>query len=247
MDVSSAEGGRTSAWGRVLPIDDRQSPADFGQSTLPRELLTIVPCGVTDHETIASFRRSALADMSRLVLTSTLSKNDYMKTTHLIRAATLVDAPRIAVLGAHVWVQTYAAAGVSDVIAQYVLASFTPSKFRALVEDSSIVLLVAEAGTSLAGYIVMRLGSSHADVPNEIETLYVQDSFAGRGIGSALLSDVRDIAMARTGNRSIWLAVNSQNDKAISFYRSRGMTQHGIVHFELGGTKHENMVMVSRD
>ena len=170
-----------------------------------------------------------------------------MKTTHLIRAATLEDAPRLAVLGAHVWVHTYAAVGVSDVIADYVLASFTPSTFRALMGEASIVLLIAEEGTSLAGYIVMRLGSSHADVPNEIQTLYVLDAFARRGIGSALMNHARDIAMARTGNRSIWLSVNSQNGKAISFYRSHGMAQDGTVHFELGGTKHENKIMISRD
>jgi ribosomal protein S18 acetylase RimI-like enzyme len=170
-----------------------------------------------------------------------------MKTMHSIRISKPEDAPLIAVLGAHVWVHTYAAAGVSDVIAQYVLATFTLDKIRALMDDPSRVLLVAEAEANLAGYIVMRFGSRHADVPIEIETLYIQDSFAGRGIGSALLTHARDIAMVRTGNRSIWLTVNSQNAKAISFYRSRGMTQDGIAYFELAGIKHENTVMVARD
>src|SRR5476651_2115832 len=121
-----------------------------------------------------------------------------MKATHSIRTAKPEDAPLIAVLGAHVWVHTYAAAGVSDVIAQYVLATFTLDKIRALMDDPSRVLLVAEAEANLAGYIVMRFGSRHADVPIEIETLYIQDSFAGRGIGSALLTHARDIAMVRT-------------------------------------------------
>ena len=76
-----------------------------------------------------------------------------MKATYSTRTARREDAARIAVLGAHVWVHTYAAAGVSDVIAQYVL----------------------------------------------------------------------------------------------TFYRARGMTQEGITHFDLGGVKHENKVMVARD
>ena len=53
--------------------------------------------------------------------------------------------------------------------------------------------------------------------------------------------------MTKTGSQSIWLTVNSQNEKAISFYRSRGMSQDGISYFELGGTKQENKVMVARD
>ncbi|MGF6761440.1 ribosomal protein S18 acetylase RimI-like enzyme [Paraburkholderia sp. GAS33] len=170
-----------------------------------------------------------------------------MKAAHSIRPAKRNDAARISVLGATVWEHTYATAGVSDVIAQFVLSTFTPGKILSLMNDPDIVLLVAEAEGSLAGYIVMRVGSYHGDVPIEIQTLYVQDAFAGRGIGSSLLTHARGIAMTKTGSQSIWLTVNSQNEKAISFYRSRGMSQDGISYFELGGTKHENKVMVARD
>ena len=170
-----------------------------------------------------------------------------MEATYSIRTARPEDSARIAVLGAHVWVHTYAAAGVSEIIAQYVLATFTPEKILALVNDPGVVLLIAEAEGNLAGYIVMRFGSYHADVAVEIETLYIQDAFSGRGIGSALLTYARGIAEAGTGNRTIWLIVNSQNEKAISFYHSRGMTQEGLAYFEIGGIKHENKVMVARD
>ncbi|KAF1040773.1 MAG: Spermidine/spermine N(1)-acetyltransferase [Burkholderia lata] len=163
-----------------------------------------------------------------------------------IRAARQADAARIAVLGAHVWVDTYAAAGVSEVIAQYVLRTFTPERILTLVNDPGAVLLVAEADGNLAGYMVIRLGSYHADVPVEIETLYVQATFSGRGIGSSLLTHARGIAEERTGSRSFWLSVNSQNDKAIAFYRSRGMAQEGTAYFELGGIRHENKIMVAR-
>lgn len=170
-----------------------------------------------------------------------------MRSTHSIRPATPNDASRIAVLGAHVWIHTYAAAGVSDVIAQYVLATFTLDKTQALIEHPGVVVLVVETESNLAGYLVMRFESHHADVSVEIETLYIQDSFAGRGIGSALLSRARDVATAKTGNRAIWLMVNAQNTRAISFYHARGMTQEGIAYFALGGIKHENRVMVARD
>ncbi len=144
------------------------------------------------------------------------------------------------------WVQTYAEAGVSEPIAQYVLKTFTTERILTLVNDPGVVLLVAETGGNLAGYIVIRFDSHHADVPIEIETLYVQDSFSGRGIGSALMNHAKGIAEARTGNRAFWLMVNSRNEKAISFYHSRGMTQEGIAYFELDGIRHENKVMVAR-
>jgi ribosomal protein S18 acetylase RimI-like enzyme len=136
---------------------------------------------------------------------------------------------------------------VSEVIARYVLTTFTPERILTLVNDPDIVLLVAEVDAKLADYLVMRFGSYHTDIAIEIETLYVQHSFSSRGIGSALLTQARGIAMSRTGNRAIWLSVNSQNDKAISFYHSNGMAQEGIAYFELGGIKHENKLMVLRD
>ncbi|VWD33522.1 GCN5-related N-acetyltransferase [Burkholderia lata] len=173
------------------------------------------------------------------------TKNE-MNTMVSIRTARQEDAARIAVLGAHVWVHTYAAAGVSEVIAQYVLKTFATERILTLVSDPGAVLLVAEAGGNLAGYMVIRLGSHHADVLVEIETLYVQATFSGRGIGSSLLTHAGVIAEERTGSRSFWLSVNSQNEKAIAFYHSRGMAQEGIAYFELGGIRHENRIMVAR-
>jgi diamine N-acetyltransferase len=170
-----------------------------------------------------------------------------MTATYSTRTARPEDAARIAVLGAHVWIHTYASAGISEVIAQYVLKTFTAEKILTLVNDPGAVLLVAEAEGNLAGYSVMRFGSCHADVTTEIETLYIQDSFSGRGIGSALMNHAKRIAETRTGSRAFWLMVNSQNEKAISFYHSRGMAQEGITYFELGGIEHENKVMVARD
>lgn len=163
-----------------------------------------------------------------------------------IRTARREDAARIAVLGAHVWVHTYAAAGVSEAIAQYVLSTFTSERILTLMNDAGVDLLVAEADGNLAGYIAVRLGSRHADVSVEIETLYIQPSFAGRGIGSSLLTHASGMAEERTGNRSFWLSVNSRNEKAIAFYHSRGMTQEGIAYFELDGIRHENKIMVAR-
>jgi diamine N-acetyltransferase len=163
-----------------------------------------------------------------------------------IRIAQPEDAARIAILGAHVWVHTYLAADEFATFAQYVEATFTPERILTFVNDPSVVLLIAETATELAGYIVIRFGSDHADVSTEIETLYVHNLFGGRGIGSALLNHARDIAMTKTGHRAVWLTVNSRNEKAISFYRSHGMTQEGVAYFELDGVAHENKVMVAR-
>jgi diamine N-acetyltransferase len=165
---------------------------------------------------------------------------------HAIRIATVEDASRIAVLGAQVWVQTYVDTGISEVVARYILETFAVERVRALVEDSSAAVLVAEQEGGLAGYVVLRLGSWHGDISTEVETLYVHEPLTGRGIGSALLARSRDVAMDRTGSQAVWVAVNSRNERALGFYRARGFVADGITYFELGGVKHENTVMVAR-
>lgn len=170
-----------------------------------------------------------------------------MTSTHANRIATFDDVPRLAVLGAQVWLDTYAVAGVPDAMARFVLDAFSVERIRSLVQDPNAIVLVAEQDANLAGYVVARLGSCHGNISTEIQTLYVQEPLTGRGIGSALLAQSREAAMRRAGSRAVWLAVNSRNERAIRFYRARGLSEDGITYFLLSDTKHENTVMVARD
>jgi ribosomal protein S18 acetylase RimI-like enzyme len=90
----------------------------------------------------------------------------------------------------------------------------------------------------------MRFGSHHANITTEIETLYIQEPFVRCGIGSKLLNHAKNVAMLKHKDQSMWLTVNSQNKRAIAFYHSHGFTQDGITYFEIGGKKHENIIMV---
>jgi ribosomal protein S18 acetylase RimI-like enzyme len=168
-------------------------------------------------------------------------------TEYVIRIAASADAQRISVLGAYVWLHTYAMTGISDDIAQYIQVTFTTDKILNIINDSNVLILVSEVGDALNGYIVIRFGSHYAGITIEIETLYVQDFFVSRGIGSALLEHAKNAIMIRLGNNSVWLTVNSQNERAISFYHSRGFVQDGVTYFKLGGKQHENIIMVSKN
>ena len=62
-------------------------------------------------------------DALRAPLTS-----DVMRLKPVIRSAVAQDAEQIAALGMQVWLHTYATAGVSREMAQYVLKEFTAAK-----------------------------------------------------------------------------------------------------------------------
>jgi diamine N-acetyltransferase len=164
-----------------------------------------------------------------------------------IRHAVPADAECLSVLATQVWLHTYATDGVSNVIAQYVLAEFSAAKFAAILAQEHSTVLVAEVNGHTMGYALVNTGvACAANGPCvEVASLYVQAHFAGQGIGSALLRDCQRLALQRTGSAAIWLTVNAKNYPAIAFYKKHGLAQTGTAYFELGGEKHENHVLAS--
>lgn len=149
-------------------------------------------------------------------------------------------------LAAQVWLHTYATDGISVVIARYVLAELSAAKFAAMLTRECSTVLVAEVNGHTVGYALVKEGVACPNGgPNvEVASLYVQEHFVGKGIGSALLRACQQLALLRTGSSAVWLTVNAKNYPAIAFYKKHGLAQTGTAYFELGGEKHENHVLV---
>ena len=81
----------------------------------------------------------------------------------------------------------------------------------------------------------------------ELASLYVQEHFARRGIGSGLVRAAQNEALHHVGSSSVWLTVNARNANAIAFYRRLGFAYCGVTYFDLGDERHENHVLVSTD
>jgi ribosomal protein S18 acetylase RimI-like enzyme len=165
-----------------------------------------------------------------------------------IRAGEPADAARLAVLATQVWLHTYATDGIGSEIASYVLAELTPDKYTTLLHDSTAHVLAAENAESLIGFAVIKFGAPCPAGTNstaELQTLYVQEHFMGRGIGRALLLAAETEARKRSGS-TLWLTVNARNDRAIAFYRRQGYSKIGTTYFVLGEQRHENHVLVGR-
>ncbi|KQP03718.1 GNAT family N-acetyltransferase [Pseudorhodoferax sp. Leaf265] len=156
------------------------------------------------------------------------------------------DAARLAVLATQVWLHTYATDGIGDEIANHVLSALGVDRFAALLGDSCASVLAAERGHRLVGMAVARAKAPcPAGVPStvELQTLYVQAHFIGRGIGKRLLQAIEAQALAEAGCAP-WLTVNARNDRALAFYARQGYTQVGTDWFVLGATRHENLVLI---
>ena len=159
------------------------------------------------------------------------------------------DASRLAVLATQVWLHTYATDGITTGIAEYVLQELCPEKYLRILNDPTSQVFVAESGANLVGLAVVKFDTScpSGDYSStELQTLYVQEHFIGRGAGKLLLR-AAEAEVRRRSNTVLWLTVNAQNARAIAFYASQGYTKVGSTHFVLGDGRYENHVLVGTE
>ena len=169
-----------------------------------------------------------------------------MKLHFNLRPAHGADAKPLSALATQVWLHTYATDGVSPVIADYVLDALNPDRFAQMLADPEASVVVAEHGDNLLGFAKVRRNTpcpTGALAQVELQTLYVQAHFIGKGVGSALLRRVAHGAQDLAGS-ALWLTVSAQNQRAIDFYKAQGYRQQGNTLFMLGGVGYENHVMV---
>jgi ribosomal protein S18 acetylase RimI-like enzyme len=158
----------------------------------------------------------------------------------MIRSATENDSLNLAALSIQVWLDSYATNGIRKEISKYVLSTFTKQYFIEILNCPKYRILVFIENDHLVGYILANLQSIYRDDLDgyEIEKLYVQQHFQGKGIGRALLSE-----MSKRHGGTYWLSTWKHNQKAIGFYKHLGFLDIGSKIFELDGEFHENRVL----
>jgi len=162
----------------------------------------------------------------------------------MIRAATEEDCLNLTALSLQVWLNTYALDGIRTEYSEFALSTFTEQKFRELLISPSHHLLIYTDGDFIRGYILINLDShfesketSHKELGYEIEKLYVQDNFQGKGIGKEFLLEVGNLF----GNR-YWLYTWEEN-ASIAFYHHLGFKDIGEFNFELKSGLIKNRVL----
>lgn len=162
----------------------------------------------------------------------------------MIRPATPADATPLAALSIEVWLSTYLSQGITQSFARFVLKEFTPSRFKALIAGSHLMVVGGEEG--LEGFI--QISENHPapqDLASntEIQKLYVRPARHRHGLGQALLTAALD-QNPRMQDRTVWVATNSENTPAIAFYLRQGFRKAGITAFRLDGQSYPNTVFL---
>jgi GNAT superfamily N-acetyltransferase len=166
-------------------------------------------------------------------------------TDFTLRAAVDSDALCIGVLATQVFLDTYATDGIRPSIAREVLEYFSPAAVSALLSAPGTRFIVAERAGHMIGFAQLTLGSSHELVSTrptaELKRLYVQERFAGCGVGTALLRAAEALA-AGEGAVTLWLTVWAGNHKALAFYARRGYKDLGVASYVFESEPYETRV-----
>jgi diamine N-acetyltransferase len=160
--------------------------------------------------------------------------------------ATAGDAPALSRLSAALFPLGCPANTRLEDLAEYINKELTPERFRAMVEDNSIVILAVKVANKLAGYALIARASAPSQIRSsarlELRKFYIDVAYHGRGVADTLMKEV----LAVTADRSqgaIWLTVFSGNDRAISFYKKWGFKIAGTQIFTVGADGQEDYLM----
>jgi diamine N-acetyltransferase len=167
----------------------------------------------------------------------------------LIREASVADLPQLFTLAVRVFTVTFENTTSAEDFQAFMQENYTLEKWRPEFDEAGAVYVVAEEGDAFAGYARVResdevdylLGKNHL----ELQRLYTDVTWQGKGIAKSLLDTCEQIAKDR-GKDWLWLGVWEHNYKAQRFYQKHGFERFGDHVFMMGSDKQTDWLMRKR-
>lgn len=166
-----------------------------------------------------------------------------------IRHAEERDAASLAELADRTFRDAFAHLNRAEDIDLHCRNSYRESIQAAEIRDSNRTTLVCHVRDSLIAYGQLRWGSAPPCVvatrPAEIQRLYVDAPWHGKGVAHALMGSLLDTAVAG-GADVAWLGVWEKNSRAIAFYAKSGFEIVGDHVFVVGKDPQRDLVLAKR-
>jgi len=143
-----------------------------------------------------------------------------------VRGATADDAQALSRLSSSLFPLGCPANTSPEDLAKYIKKELSPERFRALLKDERIVILISKVGDALAGYALVARATAPPSLRSraqlELRKFYIDSVYHGRGLAQVLMKEVLAIGSEEDEEGRIWLSVFSDNERAISFYTKYG-------------------------
>jgi ribosomal protein S18 acetylase RimI-like enzyme len=170
-----------------------------------------------------------------------------MTTPVSIRPGRLEDAEPLSAFAARIFHESFAADNDPGDMAAYMAIAFSPEQQRRELADPRNTYLIAEAGGSIAGYVLIKPGDDAPECVTvqpsaEIARFYVDRPWHGTDVARRLMAET--VAEGRRRRvRGLWLGVWEHNVRAVRFYAKSGFRDIGSHVFVLGSDVQRDRVM----
>lgn len=170
-----------------------------------------------------------------------------MFNTITIRLAEPEDAVTIAYFSRQTFYESFVEQNSRRDMEKFLKLQFSVNSLMAEVSRKQNTILLAYRFDTLVGYALMREAKNPPKINPpvralELARLYVDKSFIGNGVGSALMKEC--ITQARLkAKEALWLGVWHENHRAVEFYTKWGFQKCGSKIFILGDDPQIDWVM----
>ena len=159
---------------------------------------------------------------------------------HRIRLATADDAGALALLGAATVLETYHTILPGADLLHFCATKHSPAHYTAWLTDPACTIWIADAAQGAPiGYLVLTPASLPIEAPEagdlEVVRIYVLHPFHKSGLGHRLMALAIDDAKRRGAKRLV-LGMNTENARALAFYKRQGFEIIGERDFVVGNT-----------
>lgn len=160
--------------------------------------------------------------------------------------ATDDDARLLSALAERLFTETFGAMNDRENLRLFVAGTYSPDLQLAELRDRDRAVWIAESRGEPVGYAMVRRGSESPAVDArrsaELQRIYADRSWHGRGVGKALLDTCVDQSRAWHCD-VLWLGVWERNPRGIAFYEKSGFRRVGEQRFLVGTDSQRDHVM----
>ncbi|MFI5128336.1 MAG: GNAT family N-acetyltransferase [Chitinophagales bacterium] len=129
---------------------------------------------------------------------------------------------------------------------EYLENTYCPVKLANSIRHEDNVYLLAYADEEPVGFVKVKKYSLNEHIESisqmELQKIYILHEHHGKGIGTALLKEVKELAKEVYPDY-IWLDTHISNEKAVRFYEKNGFKKIGKYYFTIGTQTFEYHVM----
>ncbi len=166
-----------------------------------------------------------------------------------IRRATGADAAALAAFAERAFVDAYGPLNDPADVALHVARTYGAERQAGEIATAGACYLLALDGAAIVGYAYLHAGSPppgiEAAAPCEVRRFYVDRTWHGRGVATALMEAA--FAAARAGGaQTVWLTTWEHSARARAFYAKCGFVDAGEAPFLLGAAPQTDRLLVRR-